>query len=127
MAVDFTYAVARLRAIEAAMPDRAWFMRMVRSPARQLLAGVREHYPGFEGVDALHDFERRDRGMPVESVIEVIPLWDQQPMIPARCLFRLELAHTDLVRSVEVVTSQVGQHQAGRHAGHHEHHPVAAG
>ncbi len=40
------------------MPDRAWFMRMVRSPARQLLAGMREHYPGFEGVEALHDFER---------------------------------------------------------------------
>ncbi len=39
------------------MPDRAWFMRMVRSPARQLLAGVREQYAGFEGVDALHDFE----------------------------------------------------------------------
>lgn len=39
------------------MPDRAWFMRMVRSPARQLLAGMREHYHGFEGVDALHDFE----------------------------------------------------------------------
>ncbi len=57
MAVDYTYAVARLRAIEAAMPDRAWFMRMVRSPARQLLAGVREHYAGFEGVDALHEFE----------------------------------------------------------------------
>ena len=40
------------------MPDRAWFMRMVRSPARQLLAGVREHYPGFEGIEAIHDFER---------------------------------------------------------------------
>ena len=39
------------------MPDRAWFMRMVRSPARQLLTGVREHYPGFESVDALHEFE----------------------------------------------------------------------
>jgi vacuolar-type H+-ATPase subunit C/Vma6 len=58
LAVDYTYAVARLRAIEAAMPDRAWFMRMVRSPAHQLLAGVREHYPGFEGIDAIHDFER---------------------------------------------------------------------
>jgi len=58
LAVDYTYAVARLRAIEAAMPDRAWFMRMVRSPARQLLSGVRENYGGFEGVDALHEFEK---------------------------------------------------------------------
>ncbi len=39
------------------MPDRAWFMRMVRSPARQLLSGVREYYDGFEGVDELHGFE----------------------------------------------------------------------
>lgn len=57
MAVDYTYAVARLRAIEAGMPDRAWFMRMVRSPARQLLSGVREYYDGFEGVEELHGFE----------------------------------------------------------------------
>ena len=57
MGTDYTYAVARLRAVEAAMPDRAWFMRMARSPARQLLTGVREHYSGFEGVEAIHDFE----------------------------------------------------------------------
>ncbi len=58
MAVDLTYAVARLRAIEAGMPDRAWFMRMVRSPARQLLSGVREYYEGFEGIENLHEFEK---------------------------------------------------------------------
>jgi vacuolar-type H+-ATPase subunit C/Vma6 len=57
LAVDYTYAVARVRAIEAGMPDRAWFMRMVRSPARQLLTGVREYYAGFEGVEAVHGFE----------------------------------------------------------------------
>lgn len=39
------------------MPDRSWFMRMVRSPARQLLSGVREYYDGFEGVDEIHGFE----------------------------------------------------------------------
>ena len=58
MAVDLTYVVARLRAIEAGMPDRAWFMRMVRSPARQLLSGVREVYEGFEGVENLYEFEK---------------------------------------------------------------------
>ncbi len=57
MAVDYTYVVARVRAIEAGMPDRAWFMRMARSPARQLLTGVREYYAGFEGVEAVHGFE----------------------------------------------------------------------
>ena len=57
MAVDYTYVVARLRAIEADMPDRAWFMRMARSPARQLLTGVREYYAGFEGIEAVHEFE----------------------------------------------------------------------
>jgi V/A-type H+-transporting ATPase subunit C len=58
LAVDFTYAVARLRAIEASMPDRAWFMRMVRSDGRQLLSGAREYYAGFEQVEALHEFEK---------------------------------------------------------------------
>jgi len=58
LAADLTYAVARIRAIEASMPDRAWFMRMVRSGPRQLLSGVREYYPGFEHVDEPHDFEK---------------------------------------------------------------------
>lgn len=57
MAVDYTYVVARLRAIEAGLPDRAWFMRMARSPSRQLLTGMREYYAGFEGVEAVHGFE----------------------------------------------------------------------
>jgi hypothetical protein len=30
---------------------------MVRTPARQLLSGVREFYDGFEGVDEIHGFE----------------------------------------------------------------------
>jgi len=58
LGADLTYAVARLRAIEAQMPDRAWFMRMARSPSRQLLTGVREHYSAFDGVEALHEFEK---------------------------------------------------------------------
>ena len=57
MGADLTYAVARLRAIEARMPDRAWFMRMARSPSRQLLTGVREYYSAFDGIEALHEFE----------------------------------------------------------------------
>ncbi|MDD3642424.1 MAG: V-type ATPase subunit [Candidatus Krumholzibacteria bacterium] len=58
MAADYTYLVARLRAIESQMPDRAWYLRLARTPAPQLLAAVRERFPAFEGVDAVHDFER---------------------------------------------------------------------
>ncbi len=57
MGVDFTYAVARVRAIEAAMPDRAWFMRIARIPAGQIIAAAREYYPGFDGIESLHRFE----------------------------------------------------------------------
>lgn len=57
MAVDYTYIVARLRAIEASMPDRAWYVRLARTPAAQLLTAARERFPGFEGVDAVHEHE----------------------------------------------------------------------
>lgn len=57
MSFDYTYAVARLRAVEAGMPDGPWFLRMARTPSHQLLAGVREHFPGFEGIGELHEFE----------------------------------------------------------------------
>ena len=58
MAADYTYAVARLRAIEAEMPDRAWYARLARTPPAQLLTAVRERFPGFEGTGAVHEFEQ---------------------------------------------------------------------
>jgi V/A-type H+-transporting ATPase subunit C len=58
MAVDFTYVVARLRALEAALPDRAWFERLVRSPEANILGSLREYFPAFEGIDSLAAFER---------------------------------------------------------------------
>lgn len=58
MPADLTYLVSRLRAIEAQMPDRGWYARLARTPPSQLLAPVRERFPGFEGVDAVHEFER---------------------------------------------------------------------
>lgn len=57
MTVDYTYAVARLRAIEAGMPDRVWFQRLARTPEHGVLAALREHYPAFEGITSLAEFE----------------------------------------------------------------------
>jgi len=57
VSVDYTYAVARLRAIEASLPDRAWFQRLVRAPADALLGAVREGCGAFDAVEALHRFE----------------------------------------------------------------------
>ena len=57
MPQDYTYIVARMRAIEASMPDRAWFQRIARSPIDSLLASVREYFHGFEAVASLDDFE----------------------------------------------------------------------
>lgn len=54
---DYTYIVARMRALEASMPDRAWFQRMARSPVDSLLVSVREYFHGFEAVASLDDFE----------------------------------------------------------------------
>jgi V/A-type H+-transporting ATPase subunit C len=55
---DYTYIVARLNAIEATMPDRAWFLRMARIPEQQLPGMIREHYGAFESVEKLFEFER---------------------------------------------------------------------
>jgi hypothetical protein len=58
VAEDYTYIVARLRALEALMPERAWFERLARTPEENLLGALREHYPGFEAVGSAHEFER---------------------------------------------------------------------
>jgi len=58
VAEDYTYIVARVRALEATMPDRAWFERLARTPEANLLGALREQYPGFEGVGSPADFER---------------------------------------------------------------------
>ncbi len=58
VADDYTYTVARLRAIEAAMPDKAWFQRLARTPEEGMIAALREYYPAFEGVASLAEFER---------------------------------------------------------------------
>jgi vacuolar-type H+-ATPase subunit C/Vma6 len=57
VAEDYTYTVARLRAIEAAMPDKAWFQRLARTPEGGMLNALREYYPAFEGVASLAEFE----------------------------------------------------------------------
>jgi V/A-type H+-transporting ATPase subunit C len=58
LAEDYTYIVARLRSIEATIPERAWFERLVRTSEESLLGALREHFGGFEGIDGLMDFER---------------------------------------------------------------------
>jgi vacuolar-type H+-ATPase subunit C/Vma6 len=55
---DYTYIVARLRAIEAGMPEWAWFQRLARTPEESMLGAMRESYAGFEQVDSLLDFEK---------------------------------------------------------------------
>lgn len=55
--MDYTYIVARLRALEAEMPDAAWFQRFVRSPAGGLVSMAREYFPGFEQVESAAGFE----------------------------------------------------------------------
>lgn len=58
MAEDYTYIVARLRALEAAMPERGWFERLARTPLASLMGALREYYPSFEGLSDLADFEQ---------------------------------------------------------------------
>jgi vacuolar-type H+-ATPase subunit C/Vma6 len=58
VAEDYTYIVARLRALEATMPERAWFERLARTPEANLLGALREYYHGFEGVSSLAEFEK---------------------------------------------------------------------
>jgi V/A-type H+-transporting ATPase subunit C len=55
---EFTYIVARLRALEAAGPDMAWFERLARTPVDSLAGVLKEHYGSFENIEALEDFEQ---------------------------------------------------------------------
>lgn len=74
--MDYTYAVARLRAIEAAMPDRAWFQRLARTPEEGMLGVLREQYPAFEGMDSLAGFARgieTERLAVLELVTALVP------------------------------------------------------
>jgi len=57
MAQDYTYIVARLRALEADMPDTAWFQRLVRTPVGGLVSMMREYFHGFEQVGSAAGFE----------------------------------------------------------------------
>jgi vacuolar-type H+-ATPase subunit C/Vma6 len=58
LAEDYTYIVARLRALEAVMPERSWFERLMRTPGESLMGTLREHYHGFEGLSDLAGFEK---------------------------------------------------------------------
>jgi vacuolar-type H+-ATPase subunit C/Vma6 len=58
VAQDYTYAVSRLRSLEAAMPDKAYFQRLARTGEEALLAALREPYPAFEAVERIAEFER---------------------------------------------------------------------
>ena len=58
MAEDYTYIVARLRSLEALLPERSWFERLARTPEENLLAALREHFRGFESVGSPVEFER---------------------------------------------------------------------
>jgi len=71
LAEDYTYIVARLRSLEATMPERAWFERLVRTSEESLLGALREFYGGFEGTGTLMDFERAleaEKGSTLELV-----------------------------------------------------------
>jgi hypothetical protein len=57
MGNDYTYAVARLRAIESERPGTQWFERLARTNIDGLLPSLRERYPGFEGIESPFDFE----------------------------------------------------------------------
>jgi vacuolar-type H+-ATPase subunit C/Vma6 len=58
VAEDYTYIVARLRSLEALMPERAWFERLARTPGENLLGALREYFHGFEAVSSPAEFER---------------------------------------------------------------------
>jgi vacuolar-type H+-ATPase subunit C/Vma6 len=80
LAEDYTYIVARLRALEAAMPERAWFERLARTPIDGLLGLLREYYRSFESVSDPADFEGALEAEKVE-VLELITslLREEQP------------------------------------------------
>ena len=76
MGADFTYAVARLRAIEASMPDSSWFQRLARTTEDSLLAVLREHFRGFEEVQGVHEFDEaldRERILYLDLLSKIIP------------------------------------------------------
>lgn len=54
----YIYIVARLRAIEATLPEPAWFERLARVPEEGLLGSLREYVRGFETVGSPFEFER---------------------------------------------------------------------
>jgi V/A-type H+-transporting ATPase subunit C len=58
VAEDYTYIVARLRSLEALMPERAWFEHLARTPGENLLGALREYFHGFEAVSSPAEFER---------------------------------------------------------------------
>jgi len=76
LGADFTYVVARLRAIEASMPDSSWFQRLARTTEDSLLAVLREHFRGFEEVQSVHEFDEaldRERTSYLELLSKIIP------------------------------------------------------
>jgi vacuolar-type H+-ATPase subunit C/Vma6 len=118
LAEDLTYAVARIRAIEARMPDRAWFLRMARSPARQLLTGVREHYPGFDSVEAPHEFEKGielDKASLFDLFSSVLGPGPEAEFLMAGCDFdNLVLALKGKMLGAEAVLVPYGLTDTGR-------------
>lgn len=76
VAEDYTYIVARLRAVEAGLPDRTWFERLCRASEENLLGSIREHFRAFEGVGSLFDFERalaEERAAALDLVSALLP------------------------------------------------------
>jgi vacuolar-type H+-ATPase subunit C/Vma6 len=76
VAEDYTYIVARLRAVEAALPEKAWFERLSRAGEENLLGSLREHFRAFEGVGELLDFERalaEERSAALDLVSSLLP------------------------------------------------------
>ena len=58
MALDFTYAVARLRSIEAAMPDRDWFHKLIwEAKTGDMLLDLEEYSPEFKEIHDISEFE----------------------------------------------------------------------
>jgi len=76
VSADFTYVVARLRAIEARLPDNAWFQRLARTGPDSLLAVLREHFAGFESVEKPGEFDRAldlERTSYLDLISRIIP------------------------------------------------------
>lgn len=56
MAADYTYIAGRLNAIEAEMPERSWYERLVKAETGSLIQILREYYQSFEEVDSIYQF-----------------------------------------------------------------------